>query len=76
MTARHQLHRIAHLAHLHLPASLLHQVDRAGPLESPWVAAGLGGLLAVRHRQRAGPPGGHAAMGRSTWACVTRGATR
>jgi len=28
MTARHQLHRIAHLAHLHLPASLLHQADR------------------------------------------------
>jgi S-formylglutathione hydrolase FrmB len=63
LTARHQLHRIAHLAHLHLPASLLRQVDRAGPLESPWVAAGLGGLLAasvllaVRHHRRAGPPG-------------------
>jgi S-formylglutathione hydrolase FrmB len=63
LTARHQLHRIAHLAHLHLPAALLRQVDRAGPLESPWVAAALGGLLAaslllaVRHHRRAGPPG-------------------
>jgi S-formylglutathione hydrolase FrmB len=63
LTARHQLHRIAHLAHLHLPAPLLRQVDRAGPLESPWVAAGLGGLLAasvllaVRHHRRAGPSG-------------------
>jgi S-formylglutathione hydrolase FrmB len=62
LTARHQLHRIAHLAHLHLPAALLRQVDRAGPLESPWVAAALGGLLAgsvlltVRHHRRAGPP--------------------
>jgi enterochelin esterase-like enzyme len=62
LTARHQLHRIAHLAHLHLPASLLRQVDRAGPLESPWVAAALGGLLAasvllaLRHHRRAGPP--------------------
>jgi S-formylglutathione hydrolase FrmB len=61
LTARHQLHRIAHLAHLHLPAGLLRQVDRAGPLESPWVAAGLGGLLAasvllaVRQHRRAGP---------------------
>jgi enterochelin esterase-like enzyme len=63
LTARHQLHRIAHLAHLHLPAALLRQVDRAGPLESPWVAAALGGLLAasvllaVRHHRRAGPSG-------------------
>jgi enterochelin esterase-like enzyme len=61
LTARHQLHRIAHLAHLHLPAPLLRQVDRAGPLESPWVAAALGGLLAasvllaVRHHRRAAP---------------------
>jgi enterochelin esterase-like enzyme len=63
LTARHQLHRIAHLAHLHLPPSLLRQVDRAGPLESPWVAAGLGGLLAgsvllaVWWHRRAGPAG-------------------
>ena len=67
MTARHQLHRIAHLAHLHLPASLLHQVDRAGPLESPWVAAGLGGLLAasvlLAVRRGARPPPGNAAPG-------------
>ena len=63
LSARHQLHRIAHLTHLHLPAGLLRQVDRSGPLESPWVAAGLGGLLAmsvlltVRRRRRAGRAG-------------------
>jgi S-formylglutathione hydrolase FrmB len=61
LAARHQLHRIAHLAHHHLPASLLRQVDRTGTLESPWVAAALGGLLAasvllaVLHHRRAGP---------------------
>jgi enterochelin esterase-like enzyme len=30
---------------VHLPTSLLHRLDRAGPLESPWVPAGFGVLL-------------------------------
>lgn len=29
----------------HLPPALLHLADRAGPLESPWVAAGFGAAL-------------------------------
>ncbi len=66
MTARHQLHQVAG-GLLHLPASLLHRVDRAGPLESPWVAGVLGALLAAsvvaalwrRRRRLAGPPPQH-----------------
>jgi len=47
---------------VHVPAGLLHQVARVGPLESPWVAAGFGALLVasvavvVRQRRRR-PPG-------------------
>jgi enterochelin esterase-like enzyme len=51
-------------ARLPIPPSVLHQATRAGPLESPWLAAGLAVLLvasvvlAVRgHRRRPGPPG-------------------
>jgi enterochelin esterase-like enzyme len=58
------LHRIGNLTHLRIPPSLLHQVERGGPLESPWLATGLGALLAasvllavVRHRRRARPAG-------------------
>jgi len=66
VTARHQLHRVAG-GLLHLPASLLHRVDRAGPLESPWVAGVLGALLVAsvatalwrRRRRLAGPPPQH-----------------
>jgi enterochelin esterase-like enzyme len=61
----HPLHRVASgLAHV--PAGLLRQVDRAGPLESPWLAVGLAALvpatvalIATSHRRRgrrAGPP--------------------
>jgi hypothetical protein len=42
----HQLQRIASNL-VHIPASLLHQVERTGSLESPWVAAGFGALLLV-----------------------------
>jgi enterochelin esterase-like enzyme len=31
----------------HVPAGLLRQVDRAGPLESPWLAVGLAALVPV-----------------------------
>jgi S-formylglutathione hydrolase FrmB len=40
----HQLHRVASDL-VHIPSSLLHQVGRAGPLESPWVSVGFGTLL-------------------------------
>jgi enterochelin esterase-like enzyme len=52
----------------HVPAGLLHQVGRDGPLENPWLAAGLGALLpatvavVVWHRRRrraTGPPPRH-----------------
>jgi S-formylglutathione hydrolase FrmB len=46
-SGHHHLHRIAHLAQLHLPAGLLRQLDRAGPLERPLAAVGLAGLLAA-----------------------------
>jgi len=62
----HPLHRVASSL-AHIPAGLLHQVGRDGPLESPWLAAGLGALLAVtvaltvwrRRRRRAWPPPRH-----------------
>jgi enterochelin esterase-like enzyme len=46
-----------------LPAGLRHQLDRSGPLESPWLTAGLGALLLVsvtlviwrRHRRPGWP---------------------
>jgi hypothetical protein len=59
------LHRAVELAHrpqLPIPPTLLRQASRAGPLESPRVAAGLLVLLAAsivvavrRHQRRAGP---------------------
>jgi enterochelin esterase-like enzyme len=60
--AGHRLHRIAHLSQVHLPASLLRQLDRAGPLERPLTAAALAGLLAASvlltvRRRRAGSAG-------------------
>ena len=39
------LHRIGHFTRLRIPPNLLHQVKRGGPLESPWLAAGLAALL-------------------------------
>ena len=59
----HPLHRVASgLAHV--PAGLLRQVDRAGPLESPWLAVGLGALvpatvalIALSHHWRGRHPG-------------------
>jgi enterochelin esterase-like enzyme len=57
------LHRIGHFTRLRIPPNLLHQVERGGPLESPWLAAGLVALLVTsvalavwRHRRRARPP--------------------
>jgi enterochelin esterase-like enzyme len=61
----HPLHRVASgLAHV--PAGLLRQVDRAGPLESPWLAVGLAALVPITvaliasshhwRSRRTGPP--------------------
>jgi enterochelin esterase-like enzyme len=57
------VHRAAHRAWLSIPPSLLRQAGRAGPLESPWLVAGLAVLLVAsvalairRHRRRAGSP--------------------
>jgi enterochelin esterase-like enzyme len=59
-THLHRAGHLTHLTHLIIPPALLRQVQRGGPLESPWVAAGLGVLLTasvllvvVRHRRRA-----------------------
>jgi|SoiMethySBSTD1v2_1073268.scaffolds.fasta_scaffold77818_3 enterochelin esterase-like enzyme len=60
----HGVAGLTHRAHLPLPPVLLHQASRAGPLESLWLAAGLGALLAaslalaVLHHRRARPAGG------------------
>jgi enterochelin esterase-like enzyme len=72
--AHHPLHRVASgLAHV--PAGLLRQVGRAGPLESPWLALGLGALvpatvalIALSHHW----PGRHAGPPRRRW--LRRGA--
>ena len=63
--AHHPLHRVASgLAHV--PAGLLRQVGRAGPLESPWLAVGLAALVPATvalialshhwHGRHGGPP--------------------
>jgi enterochelin esterase-like enzyme len=72
---RHRPHRTAHLSRVHLspvhlPASLLRQLDRAGPLERPLTAAVLGGLLAASvgvtvRRRRPSRPGGRGWPGRA-----------
>jgi hypothetical protein len=80
-SGHHPLARVAHLHHLHLPAALLRQLGRGGPLESPWVVAGLGGLLAtsvllaVRRHRQAGPPGGRRRLRRAVLAAWLSGMT-
>ena len=65
---RHRaVHHLAVHHLVHLPTGLLRQVGQAGPLESPWVAAGFAALLLAtvavllrrRWRPATGPPPGH-----------------
>jgi hypothetical protein len=77
--SHHPLHRVASSL-VQVPAGLLHQVQRAEPLESPWLAAGLGALLlatlaamAWRRRRPLGPPPRHSWLrrgGLAAWLVV------